>query len=72
MTHQTPCYASADRLAAFCIEVLTAIGVEADSADAASCAMMHGSIHGVDSHGVRLLGHYFRALEAVGLTRHQS
>jgi len=69
MTHQTPCYASADRLAAFCIEVLTAIGVEADSADAASRAMMHGSIHGVDSHGVRLLGHYFRAFEGGRLNK---
>lgn len=26
--------------------------------------MMHGSLHGVDSHGVRLLAHYVRALQA--------
>jgi LDH2 family malate/lactate/ureidoglycolate dehydrogenase len=58
-----------ERLAAFCTDVLTAIGVEAASADAASRAMMHGSIHGVDSHGVRLLGHYFRAFEGGRLNK---
>ena len=52
-----------DRLNAFCRNVLTAIGVDAASAEAASRAMMHGSIHGVDSHGVRLLDHYIRAFD---------
>ncbi|MDX1780459.1 MAG: Ldh family oxidoreductase [Thalassovita sp.] len=52
-----------DRLDAFCTDVLSAIGVDAASAEAASRAMMHGSIHGVDSHGVRLLDHYVRAFD---------
>lgn len=60
---------AADRLAAFCTEALSAIGVEAESAGAASRAMMHGSVHGVDSHGVRLLGHYARAYEGGRLNK---
>lgn len=42
----------------FCREVLQAAGADNPSAEAASRAMLHASIHGVDSHGVRLLPHY--------------
>lgn len=56
-------------LAAFCTDVLTAIGIEAASANAANRAMMHGSIHGVDSHGVRLLEHYFSIFEGGRLNK---
>lgn len=51
--------AAADR---FCREVFRAIGADDQTADAATRAMMHGSRHGVDSHGVRLLDHYVRAM----------
>ncbi len=54
--------APVDRLAVFCGDVLRWAGADAPSADAATRAMMHGSVHGVDSHGVRLLEHYARAL----------
>jgi LDH2 family malate/lactate/ureidoglycolate dehydrogenase len=46
----------------FCRDVLTAAGADAATADAAARAMMHGSRLGVDSHGVRLLGHYVAVL----------
>lgn len=46
----------------FCRQVLTAAGADAATADAATRAMMHGSRLGVDSHGVRLLGHYANVL----------
>lgn len=49
-------------LAAFCREILSCAGADLDSADAATRAMLHASRHGIDSHGVRLLDHYVRAL----------
>ena len=49
------------RLTKFCVEVLRAFGADDQTAEAATRAMMHGSVHGVDSHGVRLLDHYVRA-----------
>ncbi|AIB13247.1 oxidoreductase (plasmid) [Azospirillum argentinense] len=48
----------ADALDSFCRAVLLAAGADEATADAATRAMMHGSRLGVDSHGVRLLGHY--------------
>ncbi|QRG06374.1 Ldh family oxidoreductase [Xanthobacter dioxanivorans] len=48
----------ADGLLAFCEAALGAAGADADTAAAASRAMLHGSRFGVDSHGVRLLDHY--------------
>lgn len=53
---------SAEALDAFCRAALLAIGGNADTADAATRAMMHGSRHGVDSHGVRLLDHYVQSI----------
>lgn len=53
---------SLDGLAAFCKAALTASGADRETADDATRAMMHATTHGVDSHGVRLLGHYARAL----------
>lgn len=55
--------AGADTLQAFCREALRQAGANEATAVAASDAMMHGSRLGVDSHGVRLLDHYVRALE---------
>lgn len=46
----------------FVHDVLLQTGADEPTADAATRAMMHASRLGVDSHGVRLLGHYVRAL----------
>lgn len=55
--------AEADRLQAFCRNVFLAIGCDDITARDATRAMMHASLLGVDSHGVRLLGHYVKAME---------
>jgi LDH2 family malate/lactate/ureidoglycolate dehydrogenase len=47
---------------AFCRAVLAAAGARKDTASAATRAMMHGSRLGIDSHGVRLLEHYVKAI----------
>ncbi|WP_163269289.1 Ldh family oxidoreductase [Chelativorans alearense] len=52
----------ADALDRFCRAVLSAAGADAATTDAATRAMLHGSRLGIDSHGVRLLDHYVRAL----------
>ena len=49
-------------LAVFCETVLAAAGADEETASAASRARMHATTPGVDSHGVRLLGHYVKAL----------
>lgn len=54
--------ASLDALRAFCCDILTGVGADAATAQAATRAMLHGSRLGIDSHGVRLLDHYVRAL----------
>ncbi len=54
---------SAQSLATFCRSVLTRAGADAPTSEAATRAMMHASGCGIDSHGVRLLGHYVRAIE---------
>ena len=54
--------AEAGTLERFCQAVLAAAGADGPSAEAAARAMMHASIHGVDSHGVRLLPHYYKVL----------
>ena len=48
----------------FCRDVFATIGADEATADAATRAMMHGSRIGVDSHGVRLLDHYVKVMEA--------
>ena len=45
-------------LNAFVSRVLTAAGADEATVDSATRAMMHGSLFGIDSHGVRLLDHY--------------
>lgn len=51
------------RLEGFCHAALLAAGGDEPTATAATAAMMHGSLLGVDSHGVRLLDHYTKAIE---------
>ena len=55
--------ADAASLEVFCHATLRAAGGDEPTAEAATAAMMHGSMLGVDSHGVRLLEHYVRAIE---------
>jgi ureidoglycolate dehydrogenase (NAD+) len=50
--------ASAEALGTFSNAVLLAAGANVASAEAASWAMLHASLHGVDSHGIRLLPWY--------------
>jgi LDH2 family malate/lactate/ureidoglycolate dehydrogenase len=49
---------SAEKLAAFSYAVLTEVGTDQDSAEATTGAMIHASLLGVDSHGIRLLPFY--------------
>jgi LDH2 family malate/lactate/ureidoglycolate dehydrogenase len=49
-------------LDAFCRAALAAAGGDDATADAATRAMMHASRSGIDSHGVRLLEHYAKAI----------
>lgn len=53
----------------FCREVLTACGADEATSDATTRALMHATRCGVDSHGVRLLGHYIKALEGGRLNK---
>lgn len=46
----------------FCRQVLLAAGADQATADAATRGMLHGTRYGIDSHGVRLLGHYVKGL----------
>lgn len=50
-------------LTTFAIAALTAAGADTATAEAATRAMMHASRLGIDSHGIRLLDHYLKALD---------
>ncbi|MDS9466101.1 Ldh family oxidoreductase [Paracoccus sp. MBLB3053] len=62
-------HVSLQELDRFSRSAFLAIGADKDTADAASRAMLHGTRFGVDSHGVRLLPHYIRALEGGRLNK---
>lgn len=49
-------------LARFCEAAFLAVGADGATARDATRSIMHGSLHGVDSHGVRLLPYYIRVL----------
>jgi LDH2 family malate/lactate/ureidoglycolate dehydrogenase len=53
----------------FCRQVLSACGANDATSDATTRAMMHATRCGVDSHGVRLLAHYVKALEGGRLNK---
>jgi LDH2 family malate/lactate/ureidoglycolate dehydrogenase len=57
-----PIRVSVGELEAFCRSALKAAGGDDASASAATRAMMHASQCGIDSHGVRLLEHYSKAI----------
>ena len=47
----------------FCMTALRACGADEPTQTATTRSILHGSVHGVDSHGVRLLPHYIRVFE---------
>ena len=51
-----------DALDRFSKAALSSAGADTATADAATRAMRHGSRLGIDSHGIRLLGHYATVL----------
>ncbi|MEM0909112.1 MAG: Ldh family oxidoreductase, partial [Pseudomonadota bacterium] len=55
-------HVSVDALDAFVRGVLAGIGAGEATVDAVARVMMHGSLFGVDSHGVRLLPHYVKVM----------
>jgi ureidoglycolate dehydrogenase (NAD+) len=55
---------AADALAGFSRAVLISAGANEESSDAATWAMLHASLHGVDSHGIRLLPWYADCLRS--------
>lgn len=59
---------AADDLRRLAVTVLTAAGTDAASAEGTARALVHASLHGVDSHGIRLLPFYVRCLRE-GLAR---
>lgn len=65
---QTLCVDYQD-LGRFCRDALRACGTDEATQDATTNSIMHGSIHGVDSHGVRLLPHYIAVFENGRLNR---
>ena len=53
----------ADRLIAFSAAILVDAGADDPTAHDATRAMLHASLHGIDSHGFRLLPHYRAAIQ---------
>ena len=62
-------HAQVGSLDSFSRQVFQNAGVGTLSSDAATRAMLHGSIHGVDSHGIRLLAHYVKAFQGGRLNK---
>jgi LDH2 family malate/lactate/ureidoglycolate dehydrogenase len=54
--------ASVAALTQFCEAAFGAVGADGATARDATRSMIHGSLHGVDSHGVRLLPYYIRII----------
>jgi LDH2 family malate/lactate/ureidoglycolate dehydrogenase len=61
--------ANVEMLERFCLSILASVGASAESAEACTRSMMHASLHGVDSHGVRLLPHYVMGFKGGRLNR---
>lgn len=56
--------ATAEQLSRYSLDLLTASGANQESAEAATWALLHASLHGVDSHGIRLLPWYAECLRS--------
>ncbi len=59
-----------DEMERFTRAAMTALDVEEASIEALIRALSHASLHGVDTHGYRLLPHYLQGLEKGRLNRH--
>ncbi|MBT3878796.1 MAG: Ldh family oxidoreductase [Candidatus Scalindua sp.] len=57
------CFISSDVLRGFIQTVLLEEGVEEFSAEAVAQGLLHASLRGIDSHGIRLFPHYLRGLK---------
>lgn len=60
---------SADETRDFIIQVLQEEGIKRDAATSVADGLVHASLRGVDSHGVRLLPHYLDELSAGRVTK---
>ena len=69
MSNVKDIHAQVGSLDSFSRQVFQNAGVDTLSSDAATRAMLHGSIHGVDSHGIRLLAHYVKAFQGGRLNK---
>ena len=69
MSNDVSHHATLKSLETFSRTVFEKISVDSKSSDAATRAMLHGSLHGVDSHGIRLLTHYAQAFEGGRLNK---
>ena len=69
MSNVQDIHAQFGSLDSFSRQVFQNAGVDTLSSDAATRAMLHGSIHGVDSHGIRLLAHYVKAFQGGRLNK---
>ena len=69
MSNDVSHQATLQSLETFARTVFKKINVDSKSSDAATRAMLHGSLHGVDSHGIRLLAHYAQAFEGGRLNK---
>ena len=56
--------ATPDQVQSFAEAVLRAAGADGPAAEAASYALLHASLHGVDSHGIRLVPWYVDSLQS--------
>lgn len=57
-------YVNHEKIRKFIFELLKKKSVESESAKNVADGLIHASLRGVDSHGVRLLPHYLKALSA--------
>jgi len=60
---QQPLRASSDQLSEFAANVLMAAGTQLDAAQSVANALTETSLRGIDSHGIRLLLHYIKAVQ---------
>ena len=65
-----PLRASADQLGNFAAKALVAAGTDTESAQAVANALTETSLRGVDSHGIRLLLHYIKAVRGGRINPH--
>ena len=62
IAYQQPLRASSDQISEFAANALMAAGTQLDAAQSVAKALTETSLRGVDSHGIRLLLHYIKAV----------